>query len=111
MFVLIMITCSGFLQGQRRSSDVGGKKNFRSKRFSRNLERDAKDPTARRSHSLHVERTVENNNRWVELHTGMIKKPAALKPVEIESIEELLFGNIFWRYLHFCVMKIFQKQM
>ena len=30
-----MITCSRFLQGQRRSSDAGG---------SRNLERNSKDP-------------------------------------------------------------------
>ena len=34
------------------------------------------------------------------LHTGMIKKPAALKPVGMEFIEEFLFGNNFWMYLH-----------
>ncbi len=62
-------------QNQRRTSDVGGKKNFRSKRFSRNLERDVKDPSARRSHSLHIERTKDDDrDHWVEMHSGLIKK-------------------------------------
>ena len=37
----------------RRTSDVTGRRNFRSKRFSRNLER---EPAMRRAQSLHMDR-------------------------------------------------------
>ena len=44
-------------QQQRRVSEAG-KRNFRSKRFSRNLER---EPALRRSHSLHAERVRDDD--------------------------------------------------
>lgn len=55
--------------GHRRTSEagVGGKKNFRSKRFSRNMER---DPALRRAHSLHMDRSrsFEDADGFVETH-------------------------------------------
>ena len=65
-------------QAQRRSSEAG-KRNFRSKRFSRNLER---DPNIRRSNSLQVNRTrlpneeppeLPQNQNWVETQKGTLR--------------------------------------
>ena len=51
---------------------VSGKKNFRSKRFSRNLER---EPAIRRAQSLHMDRrTMEENDGFLETHRGVLRK-------------------------------------
>ena len=59
----------------RKTSDAGmasGKKNFRSKRFSRNLER---EPAIRRAQSLHMDRrTMEENDGFLETHRGVLRK-------------------------------------
>ena len=59
----------------RKTSEAGmvsGKKNFRSKRFSRNLER---EPAIRRAQSLHMDRrTMEENDGFLETHRGVLRK-------------------------------------
>ena len=64
--------------GQRRASEVGpasgGKKNFRSKRFSRNMER---EPALRRAQSLHMDRSRfqdGGDNTFVETQKGTIRR-------------------------------------
>lgn len=57
----------GKISSNRRTSDVGGKRNFRSKRFSRNLER---EPAMRRAQSLHMDR------RGMEEDMTLLRRPA-----------------------------------
>ena len=55
---------------RRTSADVSGKKNFRSKRFSRNIER---EPAMRRAQSLHMDRSrglVDDGFMDVRGHQG-----------------------------------------
>lgn len=68
-------------QQPRRTSEVGvssGKKNFRSKRFSRNMEREPRDPALRRAHSLHMDRNrFEEDDGFLETHRGTIRKASS----------------------------------
>jgi hypothetical protein len=55
-----------------------GKKNFRSKRFSRNMEREPRDPALRRAHSLHMDRNrFEEDDGFLETHRGTIRKASS----------------------------------
>ena len=61
----------------RRTSDATGKKNFRSKRFSRNLER---EPAIRRAQSLHMDhrRGFEDNDpAFMETHRGVLQRKSS----------------------------------
>ena len=63
----------------RRTSDATGKKNFRSKRFSRNLER---EPAIRRAQSLHMDhrRGFEDSNfdpGFMETHRGVLQRKSS----------------------------------
>ena len=61
-------------QSQRKSSVAEAKRNFRSKRFSRNMEREPRDPALRRAQSLHMDRRSMENDRFVETQRGIIRR-------------------------------------
>lgn len=70
----------------RRTSDVGGKRNFRSKRFSRNLER---EPALRRAQSLHMDRRGLEED-FVDHRASLIRKSSANKQHSSGSSEDTM---------------------
>lgn len=70
----------------RRTSDVGGKRNFRSKRFSRNLER---EPALRRAQSLHMDRRGLEED-FVDHRGSLIRKSSANKQHSSGSSEDTM---------------------
>lgn len=85
-----------FLQQSQRRSSEAGKRNFRSKRFSRNLER---DPAIRRSHSLHNERDSagrgagggdDDVDDWLDVQSGTFR----MDKVNTMADKETTFGHL-----------------
>lgn len=87
---LSMMQQSNGRQMQRRTSETAaGKRNFRSKRFSRNLERgDPSGQQMRRSHSLHgMERSrplmEDENGDWQQGNNGRNPRMVSLGPLAL----------------------------